>query len=361
MKIAACRLFRYRLPLVEALVLSGQPVSERAGLLLRVEAECGATGWGDIAPLPSFSRESIEDAEAQALALARCLPGSEFDIRSDERDAWPGYAATWSPSVRFGLETALSSLSSAIARGTVSSLSCFDGALPVSALLAGSRERVLADARYLLEAGCRALKLKVGLRSLSDDVDLVRTLRDVLGGKAALRLDANRKWRLEEAVTFARALGAEGIEYLEEPLRDPSRLGDFREAAGVPVALDESLLDIQPDELEGCGALGAVVLKPTLLGGISKTREWIAHARKLNVRPVLSACFESGVGILAIAALAFRETGGAVPAGLDTCRWLGADVVRPRIPVRGGTFRWSASLARRHRIDTGRLHEIGHG
>ena len=312
-------------------------------------------------PCLSFSRESLEDAEAQALAILRCLSGSEFDIRSDERVAWPEYAAAWSPSVRFGLETALSSLSSAIARGTVSSLACFDGALPVSALLMGSRERILADARYLLEAGCRALKLKVGLRSLSDDVDLVRTLRGVLGGKAALRLDANRKWRLEEAVTFARALGAEGIEYLEEPLRDPSRLGDFREAAGVPVALDESLLDIQPDELEGFGALGAVVLKPTLLGGISKTREWIAHARKLNVRPVLSACFESGVGILAIAALAFRETGGAVPAGLDTCRWLGADVVRPRIPVRGGTFRWSASLARRHRIDTARLHEIAHG
>lgn len=39
-------------------------------------------------------------------------------------------------------------------------------------------------------------------------------------------------------------------------------------------------------------------------------------APEMNVRPVVSACYESGVGVL------------AGQAGLDTYRWLGADVDR---------------------------------
>ena len=47
-----------------------------------------------------------------------------------------------------------------------------------------------------------------------------------------------------------------------------------------------------------------------------------------------------------------------MPAGLDTYRWLAADVVRPRIPYRSGAIQWNQAMARAHRIDTGRLSEV---
>ena len=362
MRISGCRIFRYRLPLAALLTLAGRAVDVREGALVRIDSDSGASGWGDVAPLPGFSRESLADAEAELAALGARLRGAELHCRGhvpeSRRGAEPAAAA--SPSVRFGLETALAGLSAQMGEEAGPGLPRFEGAVPVSGLLAGSRAEILAHARRLRDAGFRAVKLKVGMRPLPEDVALTQRVRAVLGDGVALRLDANRRWSLEQAVGFGRELGAAGVEYLEEPLGDPSRLEDFFDATGIAVALDETLRELQPDDLEGLRGVGAVVLKPTLMGGAGRARAWIAKARELDIRPVVSGCFESGVGVLALAGLAWSATGDAVPAGLDTYRWLDADVVRPRIPVRAAVVRWSDALARTHRIDAARLREMRH-
>ena len=239
-------------------------------------------------------------------------------------------------------------------------LPCFEGAVPVNGLLAGPREQVLADARRLGDGGGRAVKLKVGSRPVVEDVELTRAVRDTIGDGVGLRLDANRSWTLEQAVAFGQELGACDVEYVEEPLREPEHLREFFDATGIPVALDESLLKLRPDDLEGRCEVGAVVLKPTLLGGITKARQWVAKAAELDIRPVVSSCFESGVGLLALAEFAWMAIRGSVPAGLDTYRWLGVDVVEPRIPFRPGAIEWNKATAQAHRIDRSRLTEIRH-
>lgn len=362
MRISGWRIFRYRLPLAAPLALAGRIVREREGALVRVDSDTGASGWGDVAPLPGFSRESLGDAETELAALAKRLRGAALHSR-DDVPSWPepGTPGTPSPSVRFGIETALASLASQAGGETGAELPCFDGAVPVGGLLAGTPRQVLEHSRRLRDAGCRAVKLKVGTRPVPEDAALCRAVRAALGDGVALRLDANRSWDYGQATAFARALGAAGVEYLEEPLADPSRLEDFFDATGIAVALDESLLELAPDDLDRRRGVGAVVLKPTLLGGAGRARAWAARALASNIRPVVSGCFESGVATLALARLAWSVTGGAVPAGLDTYRWLDADVVRPRIPVRDGAIRWSRALARSHRLDAARVREVRHG
>ncbi len=361
MTVSSCRIFHYRLPLVAPLPLASGVIHEREGLLMGLESDSGAWGWGDAAPLPGFSREGIDEAAAEAVAWAGRLRRARFEPRGDGPVSWPEWeSAAASPSVRFGLETALWSLARRTEDGTAAELACFEGSVPVNGLLAGSREQVLADARRLRDGGCRAVKLKVGSRAVAEEVELTRAVRDVLGDGVGLRLDANRSWSLEQAVAFGRGMGGAGVEYLEEPLHDPARLQELFDATGVPVALDESLLELRPEELEGRREVGAVVLKPTLLGGLARARQWAATASALNIRPVVSSCFESGVGLLALAAFAWDSTGNAVPAGLDTYRWLGADVVEPRLSFRPGAIEWSDAAARAHRIDRSRLTEIRH-
>ncbi len=345
---------------MEPLPLAGHVIHDREGILIRLDSDSGAAGWGDVAPLPGFSRESLGEAEAELTAWAGRLRGARFDPRGDDLESRLGYdsAAVASPSVRFGLETALASLLRRMEDGAGAELTCFEGAVPVNGLLAGSREQVIADARRLRDGGCRAVKLKVGSRPVAEDVEFTRAVRSVIGDGMGLRLDANRSWSLEQAVAFSRETGGAGVEYLEEPLRDPARLRELFDATGIPVALDESLLELRPDDLEGRPEVGAVVLKPTLLGGIARAREWVVKALALNVRPVVSACFESGVGLLALAGFAWASTRDAVPAGLDTYRWLDADVVLPRIPFHREAIHWSSALAHGHRVDLGRLREI---
>jgi O-succinylbenzoate synthase len=93
------------------------------------------------------------------------------------------------------------------------------------------------------------------------------------------------------------------------------------------VALDESLVGIQPEELEEHRYARAFVLKPTLLGGISHTLRVAEQALRLGVTPVISSAYESGVGTAALVALAAGIGDRPVPAGLDTYRRLAGDVL----------------------------------
>ncbi len=102
---------------------------------------------------------------------------------------------------------------------------------------------------------------------------------------------------------------------------------DLIEEYGVPVALDESLAGMEPDELEVHRYARSVVLKPTLLGGISRTLRMAERALLLGMTPVVSSAYESGVGTAALVAMAACIGDRPVPAGLDTYRIIAADVL----------------------------------
>ena len=96
---------------------------------------------------------------------------------------------------------------------------------------------------------------------------------------------------------------------------------------GVPVALDESLVGMEPDGLGDHRYARAVVLKPTLLGGISRTLLMAERALRLGMTPVVSSAYESGIGTAALVALAAIIGVRPVPAGLDTYRMMAGDVL----------------------------------
>ena len=154
-----------------------------------------------------------------------------------------------------------------------------------------------------------------------------------------MRLDANRAWSPEEAERFARGTADLGFEYVEEPLADPTRLPFLAVSHGLPVALDESLADVEPEALEDHGYARAVVLKPTLLGGISRTLRFARRASRLGVQPVISSAGETDVGMSALVALAAGVGDRKVPAGVDTERRPAREGLETRLEVaapRGG-------------------------
>jgi O-succinylbenzoate synthase len=83
---------------------------------------------------------------------------------------------------------------------------------------------------------------------------------------------------------------------------------------------------MEPEKVEETFAV-AFVLKPTLLGGISRTLRVAEQALRLGVTPVVSSAYESGVGTAALVALAAGIGERPVPAGLDTYRTMAGDVL----------------------------------
>lgn len=362
MRTVGIKLYRYALPLARPLALGGRAVCGRDGVLIRLESDDGRLGWGDAVPLPGYSRESIVDVERELARLGRRRLHFDLDDEASGVPSLRGVDAP-SPSVVFGLETALAGLAGGGDAATPdrADLAGFRGPVSVNGLLDGTREEILEDVRTLMDLGYRTLKLKLGRRPFAADVELTHTVRRLVGGRAALRLDANRAWSLREAVRFGKEIGAEGIAYLEEPLTDPAGLPAFFDATGVPVALDESLRHLEPRDLEGRADVAAVILKPTLLGGVDRARRWAQQAIASQILPVISASFESGIGILGLARLASLSGCADVAAGLDTYRWLARDVVTPRLRFERGALYPTARGGRVYELDFRSLREVRYG
>ena len=331
MRIVSFDLVPYRLPLTEPVVWNGERHPARDGLLLRLWDGEGRAGWGDAAPLPGFSRETTREAEAALRALLPALDGQSLDAR-DVLQPRGGFhtaldAAGLPSSARFALDLALADLAAQDLGRTLPQALHPDPAvvLPLNGLLMGDRDAVVAGAGRLADEGWAAVKLKVGRRSVAEDAETVRAVSEALGG-AALRLDANRAWTSGQTADFARAVDGVALDYLEEPTRDAADHPALWLDTGLPIALDETLQE-PGGEAHLRGWAAAAVLKPTLVGGLMAALRLACAARSVGVRPVLSASFESGVGLRGVAAVAAAT--GAEPAGLDTYRWLAEDVVPP--------------------------------
>lgn len=330
MTITRARCFQYRLPLDPPLPGEDGPRTERRGVLLRLTADSGATAWGEAAPLPGFSRETTaEAATALSRIAAQIEPRTAAEWSSDE-GLPAGTKAPPPRSVQFAVESARLALRAAVQDRSVSAeLGATRDTVSLNTLLPADTEAVAVAAKRCWADGYRTLKLKVGRRSVAADVRRVHALAEVVGANGRIRLDANRAWSVAEAEQFADALGPVPLEYVEEPLADPSALPPFAVRTGLPVALDETTRERTPDDLEAFAPVAGVVLKPTLLGGISTVRRWAKAARALDATPVLTGAYESGVGIRMLAALAAALTDA--PAGLLTYDRLADDVLTPRL------------------------------
>ena len=356
MRIANLDLYHYDLPLSGPVTFKDTTLHRREGALIRLTANDGQEGWGEAAPLSGFSPESLNGAIEQLRTTAPKLLGREMPANVLESDNTPLTEFTGlAPSARFGLEVALLNLWAAYRGATLPDLLAGDPAKTVytNGLISGSVERVLVEACSMAKEGYWAVKLKVGRRKVCEDVEVVRRVGEVLGDDVSLRLDANRAWGFDEAMAFARGISGVRIEYVEEPLAAPARLGELARDWGLPVALDESLVGMEPGDLERHAYAAAVVLKPTLLGGVSRAMRLAGAAKASGIAPVVSSSYEAGVGTGALVALAAAV--GGEPAGLDTYRALAEDVTESPLPLPAPTVDvWGAMEAAR-KVDVGRL------
>lgn len=354
--------FRYRLPLVESLVMPSGTYHEREGLLIRLTEADGIVGWGDAAPLPGYSPETLDEAivfltkwargEPTALTISgRERPSDEVLMAAVEKAGIPKHsaAAAWAivqadaeiEAQRTG-RTLAQVYASRGQRGTPADT------VGLNALLIGDEDAVLAGAARAVADGYGAAKLKVGALAPGAAANLVRRAAAVLGD-VSLRADANGAWSLDEAFAFADAIGDVEVEYVEEPLDDVADLPELARRTRIRWALDESLDRAQADP-DIDVAVRAAVVKPTLGAG----RIWWA-SRRLNgtwtptwtpdrAGPVvISSTFESGAGMRHLVAVAAAV--GTAPAGLDTYRWLADDVLERRLPIAGPTVDVAAVLA----------------
>ena len=265
------KVYRYRVPFTQPVRLAGAWHSHREGLLIRQEIPGIGYGWGEVAPLPGFSRASLDEviAHLQQPPVTGPVPSSVTCGRE---------GAQLALRINCGTDPGLRRTSFA-----------------TCALLTGSPDEVLARAHEVRSAGYPAAKVKLGLRPIAEDKALVRGVREALGPAIELRLDANRAWSFEEARRIAPVIGEAEATFVEEPLSDASGLREL--SRDMPVALDESLAQLPFGELRHHAYAAAVVIKPMLVGGVNAALALAAQAASLGMQAVISSSYETGIGM----------------------------------------------------------------
>ncbi|WP_034944364.1 o-succinylbenzoate synthase [Erwinia oleae] len=296
-------LFHYEIPLEAGTVLRDSRIKSRCGLLVRLR-EAGREGWGEIAPLPGFSAESLPEAQAEAIRLSDAWCEGEMSAESSLS------------SVAFGLSLAQAELAAELPTA---------GDVVGARLCTGDPDALIAGLHLQRTP---VAKMKVGLYEPVRDGMMVNLLLEALP-HLTLRLDANRCWSLEKACRFARfitpALHAR-IAFIEEPCRTPDESRCFAQETGMPLAWDEHLRE--PDfTLRAEPHLRAVVIKPMLTGSLRQVRQLIENAQQKGLTAVIGSSLESSLGLTQLARIA-RWLTPETPPGLDTLDLMQQQLVR---------------------------------
>jgi len=192
--------------------------------------------------------------------------------------------------------------------------------------------------RIAAAGGCRTAKVKVAEpgQTLADDEARLEAVRDALGPDAAIRVDANGAWSVDEAVAAVAALdrAAGGLEYVEQPCGSVEDLAAVRRRVDVPVAADESIRRAEdPYRVRDLEAADVAVLKVQPLGGV---RACLRIAEDIGLPVVVSSALETSLGIAAGVALAAALPELPYACGLATVQLLTSDIVdESLLPVDG--------------------------
>jgi O-succinylbenzoate synthase len=179
--------------------------------------------------------------------------------------------------------------------------------------------------------GVKTFKVKVG-RNLNEDV--IRVARVFSNApKAAIRVDVNGLWSVDEALTHLYAYYEEigPLEYVEQPCATVAELRELKSKIKIPlrIAADEIVRKAaDPFAVDLTGAADLVMLKVQPLGGIQRSLEIAAHH---GLPVVVSSALESAIGIEYGLDLAASISDLTHDCGLATGSLLASDVAAHQI------------------------------
>ncbi len=163
--------------------------------------------------------------------------------------------------------------------------------------------------------GIRTFKVKVGVDP-DRDVEMVRRVRDTVGPKVALCIDANQGYATPaQAIRTFRRMETAEILYFEQPVEGIARLAEVARAIDAPVMADESAWNahdvIEIIEKRAAQIVSIYTTKP---GGLFRAMEVAAVARAAGIVCNVNGSVETGIGNRANIALA-----AAAPAATLSC------------------------------------------
>jgi L-alanine-DL-glutamate epimerase-like enolase superfamily enzyme len=304
MKITRIECIPVSLPFAKPMIMSGGPVKGADTVVLKIHTDEGIVGISESGDTSLWymgeSQDSIMSNITRVFAPQVLLGEDPFNIetivaRMDKAAKANNHSKA---TVDYALHDLMGKALGVPVYKLLGGLSNEKIALAF-VMSSGTPEEVGAESKALVKAGFKGLKLKVGARTPDEDVELVAALREAVGNKIKIMIDANGGWLYHQALYVLKRVAKYDIFVAEQPVPwwDIDSLARLRRKVDVPVFPDESAAElndlikiIEKDAADG------FFLKVPKAGGILKSRKWVAIAQAANL-PVMCGCMiNSGLG-----------------------------------------------------------------
>jgi o-succinylbenzoate synthase len=322
-----CTLIPYTLPLRPIVYVQKVPMVQRTGLRVALHFSDGTVGLGEVSPWPGFAgctdvqkelsrgQQLIDTLKQTPLGLPAAVWGPAPQAARLAYAPFAAAVAQMPPLWLQAVQTAVLDALGQLWRAPMAALLAVDYShkVPVHCLVdtAWAAQRAVA-------AGYRALKIKVGVNALDEELGRLCAIRSAVGQHIALRLDANGAWPYPVAQRAMRMFASVAPAWLEQPLaaEDLEGLGRLRRQRAVPIAVDESIT--RPDSLNAILAAQAadgVVIKPTFVGGPLQAMALAQQAQRAGLHVCITHALDGAIG-RAMALHVALALGLTTPCGL---------------------------------------------
>ena len=222
-------------------------------------------------------------------------------------------------------------LASAIEAATVARPARYRDAIAINGIIPELNDKKEIESLMRTFSGSKTFKVKVGKNLTEDVIRVARVFSN--SPKAAIRIDVNGLWSVEEALTNLYAYYEEigPFQYVEQPCATVEELRELKSKIKIPlrIAADEVIRKApDPFAVDLTDAADVVMLKVQPLGGIQRCLD-IANHHGLPV--VVSSALESAIGIEYGLDLAASISDLTFDCGLATGSLLASDVAAHEI------------------------------
>lgn len=277
-------------------------IESREYCLVNIATDAGISGWGECWGPIAGNREIIEETVGPALVgedpsnVEQIHDDLIFELRSSYHSFIPA-------SVVSGIDIALWDLRGKAVDEPIHRLLGGERRGEVQAYATGHffrpgndfdtlRATIIDEATSHVAAGFQALKQKIGLSrhfpawGPSEDIDLVRGVREAVGDDVRLMADANHHYDAATAEWVARELADLGVSFFEEPIPpDIDEYVKLNDRTPIPIAGGECwAFAYEFERLLHRGGVGVVQPDVTSAGGITSARRIAATAHGTNIQ-----------------------------------------------------------------------------
>ncbi len=242
-KMTNLEIIPFRLPLKGTLAwgkFSSMNVAEHA--LVKVTLENGVTGIAEAPPRPTIYGETI----SSMIGMLGLLKPQLLELEVDEIDAIKNVLASVPNNnvLKGALDMALwDARVKANGSDLFAALSGENPSITVSYILGISdASTMIKEARRVIEAGVRVLKVKVG-RNYRQDLEVIQELQAQFSSLGVrLYADSNETLEIDTAPKILEAMRDAGLKYVEEPLpvRQIRARAELKKLGILPIIADDS-------------------------------------------------------------------------------------------------------------------------